>query len=69
MSKMRLGVLELAMMVVTPAEVASRAAVSLVDIPPVPNEEPAEETSTWSELMSSTTSTGLASGKVRGFLS
>jgi hypothetical protein len=32
------------MIVVTPADVANRAAVSLVDIPPVPKLEPADET-------------------------
>lgn len=32
------------MTVVTPAEVARRAATILVDIPPVPRDEPAEET-------------------------
>ena len=35
------------MMVVTPADVASRAATIFVDIPPVPSDEPAVETS-WS---------------------
>ncbi len=32
------------MTVVTPAEVARRAATILVDIPPVPSAEPAEDT-------------------------
>lgn len=44
MWKMLLGVEERVMIVVTPAEVARRAAVSLVDIPPVPRLEPADET-------------------------
>lgn len=44
MWKILLGVEERVMMVVTPAEVARRAAVSLVDMPPVPSEEPAVET-------------------------
>lgn len=38
------GVEERVMIVVTPAEVARRAAVSFVDIPPVPREDPAVET-------------------------
>lgn len=37
--------------VVTPAEVARRAAVIFVDIPPVPRLEPAEETSNVSKLL------------------
>jgi hypothetical protein len=44
MGKMFCGFSEEAMMVVTPAEEARRAATILVDIPPVPREEPAEET-------------------------
>jgi len=38
------GLLERVMTVVTPAEVARRAATILVDIPPVPRAEPALET-------------------------
>ena len=38
------GLEERVMTVVTPAEVASRAATILVDMPPVPREEPALET-------------------------
>lgn len=38
------GLEERVMMVVTPAEVASRAATILVDIPPVPRLDPALET-------------------------
>lgn len=63
------GLEERVMTVVTPAEVARRAATILVDIPPVPREEPAEETSASSEETSSTTSMAWASGLVRGFLS
>lgn len=44
MWKMFEGVEERVIIVVTPAEVARRAAVSLVDMPPVPREEPAVET-------------------------
>lgn len=44
MWKMFEGVEERVMMVVTPAEVARRAAMSLVAIPPVPTLEPAVET-------------------------
>lgn len=47
---MLLGVEERVMMVVTPAEVARRAAVSFVDIPPVPREEPAVETKFQNEV-------------------
>ena len=50
------GFEERVMTVVTPAEVARRAATILVDIPPVPREEPAEDTSASSEDTSSTTS-------------
>lgn len=38
------GVEERVIIVVTPAEVARRAAVILVDMPPVPREDPAVET-------------------------
>lgn len=38
------GLLERVIMVVTPAEVARRAATILVDMPPVPRAEPALET-------------------------
>jgi hypothetical protein len=38
------GLEDLVMMVVTPAEVARRAAMILVDIPPVPKAEPALDT-------------------------
>ena len=41
-----------AITVVTPAEVARRAATILVDIPPVPRLDPAEETSASREEMS-----------------
>ena len=51
-----------AMTVVTPAEVARRAATILVDIPPVPRLDPAEETSASREEISCTTSIGWASG-------
>lgn len=44
MWKMFEGVEERVMMVVTPAEVARRAAMSLVAIPPVPTLEPAVDT-------------------------
>ena len=50
-----------AMTVVTPAEVARRAATILVDIPPVPRLDPAEETSASREEISWTTSMGWAS--------
>ena len=63
------GLEERVMTVVTPAEVARRAATILVDIPPVPRDEPAEETSASSDDTSSTTSMAWASGLVRGFLS
>ena len=63
------GLEERVMTVVTPAEVASRAATILVDIPPVPREDPAEETSASSDETSSTTSIAWASGLVLGFLS
>lgn len=62
------GLEERAMTVVTPAEVARRAATILVDMPPVPREVPAEEMSASRVLMSETTSIGSASGCVRGFL-
>ena len=48
--------------VVTPAEVARRAATIFVDIPPVPMVEPAVETSASRAEMSSTTSIGWAVG-------
>jgi hypothetical protein len=38
------GLEDLVMMVVTPADVARRAAIILVDIPPVPKEDPALDT-------------------------
>ncbi len=60
---------DLVMMVVTPAEVPSFAAIILVLMPPVPSAEPALETSASRPPMSSTTSMGRASGFVRGFLS
>ena len=63
------GLDERVMTVVTPADVARRAATILVDMPPVPKEEPAEETSASRDLTSSTTSIAWASGLVRGFLS
>lgn len=79
------GLEERVITVVTPAEVARRAATILVDIPPVPRAEPALDTgilSIWwgregmgdlpsasSIEISSTTSMALASGLVRGFLS
>jgi hypothetical protein len=44
MWKILLGVDDRVMIVVTPAEVAKRAAVSFVDMPPVPRLEPADET-------------------------
>ena len=50
------GLEERVMTVVTPAEVARRAATILVDMPPVPREEPVEDTSASSEDTSSTTS-------------
>lgn len=52
--------------VVTPALVARRAATIFVLIPPVPNEEPAEDTSAVRVEMSDTTSITCASGLVRG---
>ena len=69
MLRMLPGFEERVMTVVTPAEVARRAATIFVDMPPVPREEPAEETSASSEDTSSTTSIASASGCVRGFLS
>lgn len=63
------GLLERVITVVTPAEVARRAAVILVDMPPVPTEEPADEASTTRSAMSSTTSMALAEGLVRGLVS
>ena len=63
------GLEERVMTVVTPAEVASRAATIFVDMPPVPRAEPAEETSASIDATSSTTSIAWASGFVRGFLS
>ena len=63
------GFEERAMTVVTPAEVARRAATILVDMPPVPRLEPAVETSAERVEISSTTSMGWAEGWVRGFLS
>ena len=50
------GFEERVMTVVTPAEVARRAATILVDMPPVPREEPAEDTSASREDTSLTTS-------------
>lgn len=44
MWKILLGIDERVMMVVTPAEVARRAAVSFVAMPPVPRAEPALDT-------------------------
>jgi len=44
MSLMLPGLLERVITVVTPAEVARRAATILVDIPPVPRAEPALDT-------------------------
>ena len=63
------GLEERVMTVVTPAEVARRAATIFVDMPPVPSEEPAEDTSASSDATSSTTSMGWASMCVLGFLS
>lgn len=63
------GFEDLVMTVVTPADVANRAATILVDMPPVPSAEPALDTSASRSAMSSTTSIALASGLVRGFLS
>lgn len=63
------GFEERVMTVVTPADVARRAATILVDMPPVPRLEPALETSASMEEISSTTSIAWASGLVRGFLS
>lgn len=60
---------DLQMTVVTPAEVANLAAMILVDMPPVPTEEPAEDTSACMSDMFSTTCIGSASGCWRGFLS
>ncbi len=68
-SEMLPGREERVIMVVTPAEVASRAATILVDMPPVPRGEPEVETSTARVEMSDTTGRGLASGFERGFLS
>ena len=50
------GFEERVMTVVTPAEVARRAATILVDMPPLPKEEPADDTSASTEDASSTTS-------------
>lgn len=50
------GFEERVMTVVTPADVARRAAIILVDMPPVPREEPAVDTSASREDTSSTTS-------------
>lgn len=69
MLRMFPGFEERVMIVVTPAEVASRAATILVDMPPVPRAEPALETSTERLEMSETTSMAFAEGWVRGFLS
>jgi len=44
MWKMLLGIEERVIIVVTPAEVARRAAVSLVAMPPVPSAEPVVDT-------------------------
>lgn len=53
---------------VTPAEVASCAAVILVDMPPVPRAEPADDTSAANVEISYTTSIGAAVGSRRGFV-
>lgn len=57
------------MIVVTPADVAKRAATIFVDMPPVPRLDPVVETSAAREDISSTTSMACASGLERGFLS
>ena len=44
MEEMLPGLLERVMMVVTPADVASRAATSFVDMPPVPRLDPDDDT-------------------------
>lgn len=44
MLRMLPGLEERVIIVVTPAEVARRAATILVDMPPVPRSEPADET-------------------------
>lgn len=54
------------MMVVTPALVARRAATILVPMPPVPRDEPAEETSASRAVISGTISMTVASGSLRG---
>ena len=63
------GFEERVMTVVTPAEVARRAAIIFVLIPPVPREEPAVDTSAARVEISSTTSMGRAEEWIRGFLS
>ena len=57
-SETLLGFEERVMIVVVPADVASRAATILVAIPPVPRFEPADETSAWSASISGTTKIG-----------
>lgn len=52
------GLEDLVMTVVTPAEVARRAATILVDMPPVPKAEPGVKTSASRVDISSTTSIG-----------
>lgn len=69
MSEMLPGLEDFVMMVDVPAEVARRAAMILVAMPPVPRAEPAEETSARRASMSATTRIGWASGNFRGFLS
>ncbi len=63
------GLEERVITVVTPAEVARRAATIFVDMPPVPRAEPAVETSAARQDISCTTSIGSASRLIRGFLS
>jgi hypothetical protein len=63
------GFEDFVMIVVTPADVARRAATILVIMPPVPRAEPAVETSASRVEMSLMTSIGFAEGLVRGFLS
>lgn len=57
---------ERVIIVVTPADVARRAATILVNMPPVPSAEPAEDVLASRADMSSTTSMGRASGFCRG---
>lgn len=54
------------MTVVTPALVPNFAAIIFVLIPPVPRDEPEDETSASKELISVTTSIVRALGSVRG---